>query len=521
MRKLMLLTMIAIWTGACDSGDSSIEGILNSAESDIAKRKIAEIAARCSAAASGEVELSVTYEAMKVATGTSDCNELAATMISAQEIDLASSSIKDLSPLVDMSHLSVVDVSGNRIEDLTPLANLRNLSSLDVSNNSLIDIEPLESLITLANLNASNNALTDVSPLSGLFNLLSLNLENNQLTDASPLKDLNNLVEFKFRDNVLGTSLEKTSANCPSGTEVADALSIFCTERNQVKTFIEYCNNYDNETRAVQTTLDVLKGPLTCSEAEAAILAETSLDLSNALTRSDPNDPTTTTVDPTAVRITDASPLASFNHLEDLNLNYHSVSDLEPISYLTNLKGLSMRGNGITDISAVSYLKELVVLDMAMNYVDDLSPLRVLDFLTGLVMNNNNISDIRPIIDLPLLTGIAFGYNNLTSAAEFSTMTQLFVLDVSYNSIPSFASLTTLVLMTSFGPDCTSVSISPDSSICPNAPTVRGDLAEACTRLISDAPVDATAETTMQMTCDGTKAFNNGTLRTRLSPLPD
>ena len=107
---------------------------------------------------------------------------------------------------------------------------------------------------------------------------------------------------------------------------------------------MDYCNNYDNETPAIQLTIDRLKqGFLTCEEAYNSLLEETSLDLSVLVNES-------YTILQPELRLTDISPIAEFTNLEELNINFNAVENVEPISYLTNLKALKIQGNGVSDI---------------------------------------------------------------------------------------------------------------------------------------------------------------------------
>ncbi|NRA66523.1 MAG: leucine-rich repeat domain-containing protein [Pseudobacteriovorax sp.] len=473
MRKLLLTPIACLALLGCDNSNESLDSLIASAESNVSERQVADVAAKCDASTS-DVETGLTYEALKQSFGTDTCQDLAASLVIVQEINLANSGIKDLVPLVDAGNLSVLDISGNRVEDLGPLATLRNLSSLNISNNGLSDLQPIESLITLATLSANRNNIENISALSGLFNLLSLNLENNAVTDASPLSNLQKLVELKMRNNTLGTSLLKSSENCEITESSSQVFRDFCNSRNQVKPFIDYCNNYDNESAAIKTTVDRVKGAMTCDEADAYLAEQEELDL-----QANP-------ADPSVPRLTDVSPLASLINLKRLNLNYNAITDVEPISYLVNLNGLRIQGNGIEDISSLSFLQNLVTLDAAVNKISDISAVSQLTNVTGFVLNHNNISDVSPLSGLPFLQGLAMKDNLITNPAALASLPQLLVLDISHNQIESFASIAGLPQLTSVGWTCNRVgtTIKPDETNCPTGNS-SGSFKDTCELMIA------------------------------------
>ena len=61
----------------------------------------------------------------------------------AQELDLSSLGITDISPLAAASELVKLDLSGNNISDITPLAGMKKLQSIDLSGNAIDDFQVL------------------------------------------------------------------------------------------------------------------------------------------------------------------------------------------------------------------------------------------------------------------------------------------------------------------------------------------------------------------------------------------
>ena len=111
--------------------------------------------------------------------------------------------LSDVSPLANLTSLTVLGLSTNQISNVSPLANLTNLTSLNLSSNRLSDVLPLTNLTNLTSLNLSSNRLSDVSPLANLTNLRRLELIENRLSSVSPLANLTNLTSLYLNDNQL------------------------------------------------------------------------------------------------------------------------------------------------------------------------------------------------------------------------------------------------------------------------------------------------------------------------------
>ena len=75
----------------------------------------------------------------------------------------------------------------NRISDISPLANLTNLTILYLDNNKISDITHLANLTDLKDLHLNINNIEDITPLANLTNLTRLYLHGNKIIDISPL----------------------------------------------------------------------------------------------------------------------------------------------------------------------------------------------------------------------------------------------------------------------------------------------------------------------------------------------
>lgn len=124
-------------------------------------------------------------------------------------LSLTNNQISDISPLMELSNLVMLSLCNNQISDLSPLAT-SNFSGCEfmgfrlcLSNNQISDLSPLVGLTQLTRLELNDNQITDVSHLTALTRLGmgmgGLRLQNNQISDISPLAWLPNLDQFSLR----------------------------------------------------------------------------------------------------------------------------------------------------------------------------------------------------------------------------------------------------------------------------------------------------------------------------------
>ena len=126
--------------------------------------------------------------------------------------------IRDLTPLADLTQLTLLSLYGNEITDLTPLAGLTNLTELQLYENQIKNLTSLAELKNLEKLFLSKNKIIDVSPLAGLTKLEELNLGKNQVVAVTPLAGLTNLTELSLEGNITTedqkTLLRNALPNC-------------------------------------------------------------------------------------------------------------------------------------------------------------------------------------------------------------------------------------------------------------------------------------------------------------------
>ena len=97
--------------------------------------------------------------------------------------------------------------NSNGISDLSPLRNLTNLTVLGLAGNSISDASPLGKLTNLEVLLLDNNSISDVSPLRKLTNLTILGLSFNPVSNASSIRDLETHLTKLTMPILLGTGI--------------------------------------------------------------------------------------------------------------------------------------------------------------------------------------------------------------------------------------------------------------------------------------------------------------------------
>ena len=134
------------------------------------------------------------------------------------ELYLYGNQIRDLTPLADLTQLTMLSLYDNDIIDVTPLAGLTNLTELQIYSNQIKDISSLAKLKNLEKLFLSKNKIIDISPLASLTKLEELNLGQNRIVAITPLAGLTNLTELNLEGNITTDTqkaiLRKALTNC-------------------------------------------------------------------------------------------------------------------------------------------------------------------------------------------------------------------------------------------------------------------------------------------------------------------
>ena len=345
------------------------------------------------------------------------------------ELRLGLNAISDISPLENMTKLTVLDLHRNqRISDVTPLSNLTNLTWLSLRGNRISDMSPLKNLTKLTYLHVAYNSIRDVSAFEGLTNLAFLDIEAHRISDLSPLINMTKLTYLDFDSNWVSdlsplenmTELAELDA---SDNRISDILPL----RNLTK--LTYIDLDDNRISDIS--------PLT------GMTQLTWLDLDDNYNISDISPLTGMTqltwLDLDHNAISDLSPLKNLTKLTYLDLNDNRILDVFPLNALTNLTELDLDDNQILDISALKNLTKLTLLDLHGNEIIDVSPLASLINLIELDLDDNQIVDVSPLVTLVNLETLDLDGNHISDVSPLKALVNLTVLDLSDNHISDFS----------------------------------------------------------------------------------
>ena len=397
-----------------------------------------------------------------------------------------SNSIKDLSPLAELSNLTSLNLSQNNILDLSPLAESNNLTWLDVGGNTLSNISPVAELINLTALRLWRNNIVDVSPVADLIHLTELNLHGNNIAELSPLAKLTSLTKLQLGHNSISDlSPLVTNTGLGEGDEVnvkgnllnyqsihthipalqsrgvtvefdnrtpAPLLNIsgVITASNNVL-IVEVRDNNGRVFKGVPVTFTVTSGggtlrvtsaitdekgraqsTLTLGSDGGTNIVRASVEgISEFMTFSDVQanlpDSNLRAAVKNALGKAPSTPIApaemaTLTRLAERNAN---ISNLTGLESATNLTTLDLDENNITDISPVVGLTNLTWLLLGANNISDISVLAGLTNLTGLSLYNNNISDISVVTELTNLTKLWLSGNSISDISPLVTNTGL------------------------------------------------------------------------------------------------
>lgn len=113
-------------------------------------------------------------------------------------------SIKDLTPIANLTQLDTLILKQDGISDISSIEKLVNLTTLDISaNRNISNVSAIRNMTKLKSLNASFNAITSVDALSNLTSLEYVSLSDNQITSLPDLSKLTNVYFFDASNNNL------------------------------------------------------------------------------------------------------------------------------------------------------------------------------------------------------------------------------------------------------------------------------------------------------------------------------
>lgn len=102
--------------------------------------------------------------------------------------------------MIDIAYTSAVE--GKSIKDLSPLANLTQLETLILKQNGINDVKDLSKLVNLTKLDLSaNKEIKDVSSLAGMTKLTSLDISNNKISSVDAISEMAKMEYLSIANN--------------------------------------------------------------------------------------------------------------------------------------------------------------------------------------------------------------------------------------------------------------------------------------------------------------------------------
>ena len=146
-------------------------------------------------------------------------------------------------------------------------------------------------------------------------------------------------------------------------------------------------------------------------------------------------------------------PVASFGHINKLDLSSNNFHALEELSFFPQLQELNLSSNGIDSIQKIPSLKQLTSLDLSANLIHDFYTLRNLPKLNDLNISYNSYEKLTTLPVLSELISLNISGNKNGQLAVLRQFPKLQVLKMNsadktvLASIPALQGLTELEIM--------------------------------------------------------------------------
>ena len=287
----------------------------------------------------------------------------------------------------------MLKLGDNQLSDLSPLVNLTNLTMLKLDNNQLSDLNPLANLAT-EYLDLRSNLISDISVL----------VANTDISGVIELNEnpLNNRVPYTHIF-VLEARGIKVGYDVPEGVVLFRDANLDQAVRDALGIPLALLMKEDLEKLVV---LEYTGFKLAENERISDL---TGIEFCSQLTR----------LNLEGNQIDDIGALAGLTNLVHLTMVYNRISDLSPLSNLSRLTRLELDANEIFDVAPLQGLDNLGLLSLNENKkIYDLNYLESLSKLTRLELKNNQISQIRSLVRNKGISGeIKLTSNQLSNTA--------------------------------------------------------------------------------------------------------
>ena len=269
-----------------------------------------------------------------------------------ETLEIRKTHLKEVDPIEQCVNLKSLDLLYNRLKFLPEnLGNLQKLEWFAFSYNRVENIEPLKSLTNLKELFFHYNYVEDISPIKDLVNLTMLGAQGNKIKNISEITTLVNLTYLGFSENQI-EAIPKDFVNL-----------------KKLQTCELLYNHISN--------LPELKGLDSLIEMKIG-----SNDLNDEdLMKLDDLESVQILHVPLCKKITKVPVMKNLKSLQELYLNYNSITDLSGFAdneSFPALKSVYLGSNKISDAEALRKRKGLNRLSIGNNCISDLSPLEEL-----------------------------------------------------------------------------------------------------------------------------------------------
>ena len=164
----------AVRTLALIGTETAIEGIIEYAKNDSRKGVLKEILRSIAGIPEELVQMIEPH--------------LFSAQITSDELNLANTSLENLSSLASCSSLKILNLNGTQVVDVSPLASCRFLEVLNLSGTQVNDVSALASCTSLRRLDLSGTQVCDVSALASCTSLWDIDLMGTQVSDVNELR---------------------------------------------------------------------------------------------------------------------------------------------------------------------------------------------------------------------------------------------------------------------------------------------------------------------------------------------
>ncbi|MDB4303326.1 hypothetical protein N9934_00860 [Desulfosarcina sp.] len=347
-------------------------------------------------------------------------------------------SIRDLTPIIELTELDELDLSNTIITDLFPLRNLNKLKSLDISNTPVDDISSIRYNTSIEELNCSFTLIQNLDEIGGLYNLTNLNCAGNRISE---FQFLTTLPELQLLDCSETQLQEMTVLNDLTNLEYID---ISGTRIRKIKSLsnlkkVKYLNCDNTSISSVEPiteldSLEVLKISHTAVDdisilKNLTVLKRIYWDGNDAISVEEKraaaikfmkDSPETLVIfesdaltngwnqleEPWKKKLGEVaglgdSPTKEELHtllkIEEIDMTGISITTLNPVRHIYNLQALNISGIQVEDYSPLEEALELKKLNVSGTLIMDLEVLKSLNKLETLNIENTQVSSLSPL----------------------------------------------------------------------------------------------------------------------------